>query len=92
MPIKSKIIGDRVILESVTEVFDSVDSSIIVPDVAKETGAHLVIAGLGTAKTIPPELKVGMRVWAHPKDARRFTMEGKDFISVKSNAILAYQE
>ena len=89
MAIKSKILGDRVILESVLEKTQSSGSLLILPE---EKNAKLIVVAIGTSDKIPKQIKVGKRVWATTRSVKPVQIDGKDYFSVASSDILAIEE
>lgn len=88
MALTSKILGDRIILESVVETVQSKDTLLILPE---EKMAKLVVVAVGTSKDIPEEVKPGCRVWASARSASPITLDGKDYFLIKSADLLAVQ-
>lgn len=84
---KSKILGDRIIIESVQET-TQLPSGLILPE---EKMAKLIVIAIGTSKKIDKAIKIGSRVWALARGITPVILNGKGYFSIPSADVLAVE-
>ena len=89
-----KPLGGRILVKSL-ESEEKTPGGIIVPDTAKEKPqeAEVVAVGKGKisdeGKTIPPEVKAGDKILFGKYSGTEITLDGKEYLILKEEDILA---
>ena len=86
-------LADRVVIQ-VSEAEDVSKSGIVIPDTAKEKPQQGIVVAVGRGKTegstlIAPEVAVGDKVIFSKYGASEITIEGKEYLVLKEEDILA---
>lgn len=93
MTIKLKPLGSRIIVER-TEAESKTAGGIIIPDSAKEKPAEGIVVAAGNGamvdgKLIQMDLKVGDKILFAKWGGTEVKLEGKDYIIMKEDDVLA---
>ncbi len=89
-----KPIGDKVIVE-ILKAEDKTKGGIILPDTAKEKPQEAKVIAVGSGKTLPsgkvvsPEVKAGDIVIFGKYSGSEVKVEGKEYLIIESDDILA---
>lgn len=95
--IKLRPLGDRIVVEPM-EAEEKTKGGIILPDTAKEKPQEGKVVAVGKGKTddngklIPMEVKVGDKVLYGKYAGTEITIEGKEYMILKEEDVLAIVE
>lgn len=84
----SKILGDRIIIESVQETTQSPSGLLVLPE---QKMAKLIVIAIGTSKKIDKAIKIGSRIWALARSITPVVLNGKGYFSIPSADVLAVE-
>lgn len=91
---KLKPLGDRVVVKP-SESEEKTKSGIVLPDTAKEKPQEGKVVAVGSGKRdesgkkIPPEVKVGDKIIYSKYGGTEIKMEGKEYLILREDDILA---